>query len=78
MKNDIVVHKIGEYALGGIVETEIDQNARITIRCKDWNTKKIVLEKTFDFVDKSKLMFWLEDEVTSYYYTEKIMKSLYD
>ena len=69
--------KIGEYAVGGIVEVSIDENARITIKCKNWDTKKVVLEKDFAFVDKSKLAIWLEDEVTSYYYAEKIMKSIY-
>ena len=69
--------KIGEYALGGIVTVEVDNNAQITVQCKDWETKQPILTGLFDFVDKYKLQMWLEDEVTTAYYADKIIKSIY-
>ena len=70
--------KIGESAVGGIVRIDTDQNANIRVRCQNWHSKKTVLDKTFSFVEKSKLQFWLEDEVTTCYYADKIIKSIYN
>jgi hypothetical protein len=69
--------KIGEYAVGGIVRIDTDNNANIRVRCLDWHSKKTVLDETFKFVDKFKLQMYLEDEVTSCFYADKIMKSIY-
>lgn len=69
--------KIGEYAVGGIVRIDTDNNANIRVRCLDWRSKKTVMDETFKFVDKFKLQMYLEDEVTSCYYADKIMKSIY-
>lgn len=69
--------KIGEYALGGIVKVEVDRNAEITVQCCDWNTKQPVLTGIFSFTQKHRLQMWLENEVTSCYYADKIVKSIY-
>lgn len=69
--------KIGEYALGGIIDIEIDDNAQITIIARDLETKQPVLTGLFSFIQKHKLTMWLENEITSCYYAEKIINKIY-
>lgn len=69
--------KIGEYAKGGIVKVEVDNNAQITVTCCDFDTGQPILTGLFHFIQKSKLQFWLEDEVTTPYYADKIINSIY-
>ena len=68
--------RIGEYALGGIIKVIIDDNARIKIENRDFNTKELVQSKTFDFVDKWKVDEYLF-EVTSSFHADKIMDWIY-
>ena len=67
--------KIGEYAVGGIIKVEVTGKV-IQVKNLDWNTKEIVQSgscMTYEPNAKQKLEDYLED-VTSYYYTEKVMK----
>jgi hypothetical protein len=69
--------EIGEWALGGIVDIEMDSNARIKIKARDWDTKEVLISEVFNFVDKFKLQMWLEMEITSAYYADKIINEIY-
>jgi hypothetical protein len=66
--------KIGEYAVGGILEVHI-KGAIVQAIAKDWNTKR---EITWGIVDieepqaEYKLVDFL-NEVTSSYYADKVM-----
>lgn len=65
--------KIGEYALGGIVFVEF-KKGYVRITAKDWNTKQEVASKDFFFNSSvySDILMWLECEITTYYYADKI------
>jgi len=72
--------KIGEYAVGGIVVVSVTDKIRIEAR--DWDTKKLVEEKEFIINEggrneKFDVQMYLECEITSSYYAEKIMEFIY-
>lgn len=67
--------KIGEYAIGGIIEADVKKDS-IAIKARDWNTKSIIRQQTFYFNHNemnlnSMLDVYLND-LTSSYYAEKI------
>ena len=70
--------KIGEYAVGGIIEVSIEEititSARIVIRALDWNTKEIVLTDSAMSDEENVRSTLIEslNEFTSYYHAEKI------
>ena len=72
--------KIGEYAIGGIIQVDIRKND-IEIKALDWNTKKVVSRYEYTNNDpalrpgywRSDVIMYLED-LTTYYYAERIMK----
>jgi len=65
--------KIGEHALGGIVNCELKDD-RFTVQCVDQNTNDIVLSGIFTIPqDKQKLFVWLGCDVTSSYHADKIL-----
>jgi hypothetical protein len=57
-------YKVGEYAVGGIVTISF-KNDIFKIQFKDWNTKKVLLEKITK--DKVEGEIFLEENSTSYY-----------
>jgi hypothetical protein len=67
--------KIGEYAVGGIIEVN-HNNAKnlLTIAFLDWNTKEVVKEYKTDnfnlFTENDIYRFLLDN--TSHYYTEMV------
>ena len=66
--------KIGEYAVGGIIRVEIKGKV-ILIKALDYNTKEVVKQGTTTTEQQgveSQITEFLED-LTSYYYAEKIM-----
>lgn len=75
MKNKIF--NIGEYAIGGRVKVTIS-DFTITIKCLDWDTRETVLTAEFSISDKNHIGLWLECEVTTAYYSDKIMKWIND
>ena len=62
--------KIGEYALGGIVNVTAKKE-RINIQCLSWGSKRVVLEESLTSIQDAE--DFLERDVTSYYYAQKIM-----
>ena len=65
--------KIGEYAVGGIVKVSV-RNFDVKIQALDWNTKEVVEERDFNKMNLNEVQFYLEDQITSHYYADKIMK----
>ena len=65
--------KIGEYAIGGIIDVTIKDN-EITIACLDYNTKNKIVGETFDAngVDSDFAISETLHEYTSSYYAEKV------
>lgn len=66
--------KIGEYAVGGIIRVEIKGKV-ILIKALDYNTKEVVKQGSLTTEQQgveSQISEFLED-LTSYYYAEKIM-----
>lgn len=66
--------KIGEYAIGGIIQVQIAGKV-ILIKALDWETNKEVLTGsvlTTDLNSYSKASDFL-NELTSYYYAEKVL-----
>lgn len=64
--------KIGEYALGGIISVEVSKES-VTIQALDYITKEPVTEKrNFSKLNSSGYCEELEN-LTSYYYAEKIV-----
>lgn len=65
--------KIGEYAIGGIIDVTIKDN-EITIQCLDYNTKEKVCGMLFDAngVDSDYAISETLHEYTSSYYAEKV------
>lgn len=67
--------KIGEYAVGGIIQVDVVGKV-VLIKALDWNTKKPVSTGSTSLDDPNAMMK-IEDylnELTSYYYAEKIME----
>ena len=74
--------KIGEYAVGGIVEVLVEPNDNdspgdeVTIKFCDFNTKKVIKDESFQsrqFGVKNKIQEFLWDN-TSDYYADKIIE----
>ena len=66
--------KIGEYAVGGIIRVEVKGKV-IIIKALDYNTKELVRAGSITTDTQgveSQIQNFLE-ELTSYYYAEKIM-----
>jgi hypothetical protein len=68
--------KIGEYAIGGIIKVTNDNNARMKVDIIDMFTKELIERKHFDFVDKGRMQWFLEDNTTPYY-ADKIINHFY-
>jgi hypothetical protein len=69
------IFRIGEYAVGGIIESTVNKDS-ITICARDWNTNKIISQKTFE-VRSYDLFMKIDEylnELTSSYYAEKVLK----
>jgi hypothetical protein len=66
--------KIGEYAVGGIIAVEVVGFAGdiIQIKALDYNSKKVVKEKTFVSPREMEVDFYLND-LTSSYYAGKVL-----
>jgi hypothetical protein len=65
---------IGESALGGILECELE-NDRFTVKCLDLITKEPVESGIFTIPkDLADLDVWLSFDVTTSYYADKILK----
>lgn len=70
--------KIGEYAKHGIIRVKTKEDSVTNvIELLDFNTKEVMERRTFHAIDKWKLQEWLEDEVTTPYYADKIINHLY-
>lgn len=71
---NIKTFKIGEYAIGGIIEVLIREDL-IVISAKDWKTKNFVKGQSFDPKSPDLLMKIDEylNELTSSYYAEQIL-----
>jgi len=67
--------KIGEYAIGGIVDAEIYEEDRIVITAREWeNPDEIIMLQTFNFSwNLSEIELWIETEITTSYYACKIV-----
>jgi hypothetical protein len=65
--------KIGEYAIGGIIDVLINEN-EISIQCLDYNTQEKVVGMSFDSngVDADYSIIETLNEYTSYYYAEQV------
>lgn len=71
--------KIGEYAKHGIIRVKTKKDSVTnTIELLDFDSKKVMERKTFHIIDKGALQMWLEDEVTTPYYADKVIDYLYD
>jgi len=66
--------KIGEYAIGGIIQVEIKTD-KVIVSCLDWDTKQVVHKGLFN---NSPVSFWgLKEyllEITSSYHAEGVEK----
>ena len=63
--------KIGEYAIGGIIQVEIVSNLMIVIKALDWDSKEVIA------CDSSERQSYIESKLyewTSCYYADKIME----
>ena len=67
--------KIGESAIGGIIVAIIVDNL-VTIEARDWNTSKVVQEKSIGITDPNARQQVDEylNELTSSYHAEKVME----
>jgi len=66
--------KIGEAALGGILECELIENI-FTVSCKDFITKEPVETGIFAIPkDRDELVIWLNCDVTTSYHADKIFE----
>jgi len=65
--------KIGEYAVGGIIDVTINKN-EIEIQCLDYNTKNRVCGMNFDSngVDSDFAIIQQLNDYTSHYYAEQV------
>ena len=66
--------KIGEYAIGGIIDVTINNN-EIEIQCLDYHSKNKVCGEIFDSngVDSDFAISETLHEYTSSYYSEKVL-----
>jgi hypothetical protein len=73
MAKAIKQFKIGEYAIGGIIQVLII-NDRITIKALDWDTKEELTTQTFVNGEdtRSHIDIYLND-LTSCYYADKVI-----
>ena len=67
--------KIGEYAIGGIIDITINKN-ELTIKALDWDTKESISGRIFDAngVDSYHIVLEWLNELTSHYYADKCME----
>ena len=65
--------KIGEYALGGIIEVNINKGV-VDISVKDWDTKEELRSRTTYPFDEYRMRRFLELEITTPYYTDKVIE----
>ena len=75
-KNKII---IGEYAVGGLITTEIfTRNTvdRVQITACDMKTKQPIKSMICDLTHLEQAQFWLEDEITSFYYSEIVINEI--
>ena len=65
--------RIGEYAMGGIIEVTINDN-EIELSCHDWDTKEKIVGKVFDAngVDSDYAIIETLNDYTSNYYADEI------
>lgn len=70
--------KIGEYAIGGIIKVIIYDNI-VSIDALDYTTKKSIpfIKESFNLNDKHKIDSYL-NELTSCYYSNKILEYIYN
>lgn len=65
--------KIGEYALGGIIDVQTNDRLRtVEIQARDYRSKAIVQSSTFAQANVQLMDEYLND-LTSYYYAEKVL-----
>ena len=65
--------KIGEYALGGIIDVQTNDRLRtVEIQARDFRSKAIVQSGTFAQASIDVIDDYL-NELTSYYYAEKVL-----
>ena len=67
---------IGESCLHGTVKVTVDRNAKFTVNFYNYKTTDLQETAKFDFVDKAKLQWYLEDRMTPYY-AGKIIDKFY-
>ncbi len=70
---------IGEYAVGGLVTTELftrNNVERVQITAKDMETKQPIKSFICDIDKLEDAEVWLEDQITSFYYSEIIINSI--
>jgi mannose-6-phosphate isomerase-like protein (cupin superfamily) len=65
--------KIGEYAIGGIIQVDITGDAKVNIRALDWNTKQPVMGDVFAASDVRGMDNYL-NELTSSFFAGKVME----
>lgn len=66
--------KIGERAVGGIIEVIISPfGSALSVSAKDYFSKKVVCSEAFNDTEENKLDFFLND-LTSSYHADKIME----
>jgi hypothetical protein len=65
--------KIGEYALGGIIDVKLYDN-RIEVIALEWNDpREAVMKEVFDFPwSMDKIEYWIDAQLTNSYYASKI------
>ena len=75
MANATKTFKIGEYAMGGIIQVKVTGKI-IQVFVKEWDTNEVLRTGTTSTEDdgvERKLSDFLND-VTSHYYAEQVMK----
>lgn len=70
--------KIGEYALGGIIEVKVDGD-RVSVEALEYVSKKPVpfSKQYFKKVEQTDIYYCLSD-MTTHYYADKIMNYIYN
>jgi len=71
--------QIGEYAIGGLITTEIfTRNSvdRVQITACDMETKQPIKSMICDLAHLEQAQIWLEDEITSFFYSEMIINQI--
>ena len=70
---------IGEYAIGGLITTELftrNSVERVQISAIDRETKQPIKSFICDINKLEHAQIWLEDHITSFYYSEIIIDSI--